>query len=301
MMADSLRGALFMCTAMAAFAINDTCMKAIADDVPLFQAIALRGVLAAVALALIGLRVGGLRVDLVRRDARLVGLRSVGEVAATLTFLTALRHMPLANLSAIMQFLPLAVTLSAALVLREPVGWRRMAAIVVGFGGVMLIVRPGTDGFDRWSLIALGSVACVVVRDLSTRRLSAALPSVSVAFIAAISVALAGAILVPFEGWSPVSMRSAWLIVGASVFLILGYVTVVMAMRVGDIGVVAPFRYTALIFSIVLGWAAFSELPDGLTLIGATIVVATGVYSFYRERKLGQNISIQNKPPLRLR
>ncbi|MGB3315213.1 MAG: DMT family transporter [Albidovulum sp.] len=300
-MSGNLRGALFMTLAMAAFAINDSCMKAVTADLPLAQAIFLRGALAAAALGLIGLYRGRLRLRFARSDAQRLGLRSLGEVAATLIFLTALRHMPLANLSAIMQALPLAVTLSAALIMREPVGWRRMAAIGVGFCGVLLIVRPGTDGFDRWSLLALVSVAFVVVRDLSTRRLSPDVPSVSVAFLAAISVTISAVFLLPFSDWAVVGPTQSMLIIGAATFLIAGYLLIVMAMRVGEIGLVAPFRYTALLFSIVLGWAAFSELPDAITLMGAAVIVATGIYTFYRERKVGQVVATPVKAPLHLR
>ena len=298
---DNFSGALFMTLAMAAFALNDSCMKAVTADLPLAQAIFLRGIIATAALSLIGLRQGKLRLRFGRDDRRRLGLRSLGEIAATLTFLTALRHMPLANLSAIMQALPLAVTLSAALIMNEPVGWRRMAAIGVGFCGVLLIVRPGTDGFDIWSLIALASVACVVLRDLSTRRLSPDVPSVSVAFFAAVSVTASAAVLLPFGGWDPVGATHAMQIAAAGTFLIAGYLMIVMAMRVGEISLVAPFRYTALLFSIALGWALFSEFPDALTLIGAAVIVATGIYTFYRERRLGRAVAMPTKAPLRLR
>lgn len=298
---DNFSGALFMTLAMASFAINDSCMKAVTADLPLAQVIFLRGIIAMTALSLIGLRQGRLKLRFGRDDARRLRLRSFSEIAATLTFLMALRHMPLANLSAIMQALPLAVTLSAALVMKEPVGWRRMVAIGVGFCGVLMIVRPGTDGFDRWSLIALASVCFVVFRDLSTRRLSPEVPSVSVALFAAVSVTASATVLLPFGGWAPVGAIQAVQIAAAGVFLIAGYLLIVMAMRVGEISLVAPFRYTALLFSIALGWAVFSEFPDALTILGATVIVATGIYTFYRERRLGQLVAAPVKAPLHLR
>lgn len=298
---DNLSGALYMTVAMAAFTVNDSCMKLVTAELPLPQAILLRGLMAMAALALIGWRMGRMQLRLDALDARRLGLRSAAEVAATLTFLAALRHMPLANLSAIMQALPLAVTLGAALFLAEPVGWRRMSAIAAGFVGVVLIVRPGTDGFDIWSVLGLASVACVVLRDLATRRLSGAIPSVTVAFYAATAVTLAGAALVPTAGWAPLDLRLAGLILAAASFLIVGYLFIVMAMRVGEIGLVAPFRYTALVFAIALGWLVFGHLPDMLTLAGAAIVVATGLYTFHRERRLGRRVATPEKAPLRLR
>ena len=268
---------------------------------PLYQAITLRGIVTMIALAIIARQRGGLRLGMARGDARLLGWRTLGEVGGTLTFLTALRHMPLANLSAIMQSLPLAVTLSAAIALHEPVGWRRMAAIAVGFLGVLMIVRPGTEGFDVWSLIALGSVAFVVLRDLTTRRLSSAVPSVTVALLAATAVTASGVALSPLSGWVAVQPAAAVLLLAAGGFLIVGYLSVVMAMRVGDIATVAPFRYTALIFAIALGWIIFGHLPGPMTLAGAAIIVASGIYTFYRERKRGRPLAVPSKAPLRLR
>lgn len=298
---DNSRGALYMSIAMSAFTLNDACMKAVTVTLPLYQAILLRGVLTGAALLLIGWRMGALRFHIAPEDRKWIALRTIGEVAGTLTFLTALRQMPLANLSAILQFLPLAVTLTAALFLREPIGWRRMMAILVGFFGVLLIVRPGTTGFDQWSLVGLASVACVVLRDLATRRLSSGMPSVTVAFLAALAVAVTAALLLPFGGWAPVTAASALLIAGASGFLIVGYLLIVMAMRVGEISLVAPFRYTALVFAIGLGWAAFGQLPDTLTLTGAAIVIATGIYTFHRERRLGRQVAVPVKGPFRVR
>lgn len=287
-LSDNLRGATLMTVAMVAFTCNDAFMKAATVTMPVFQAIVLRGVLTTIALGFIGWRSGALRFRLPRSDRFWIGLRMFGEISSTFTFLLALTHMPLANLSAILQFLPLAVTLAAALLLGEAVGWRRLSAIVVGFVGVMLIVRPGSEGFDRWSVLGLLSVAGVVVRDLATRRISHEVPSLTVAFLAALSVTIAALLVLPFTEVAPVGTTHALQIAGASAFIIFGYLTIVMALRVGDISIVAPFRYTSLVAAILLGFLAFGQWPDSLTLIGAAIVVATGIYTFSRERKLAR-------------
>lgn len=279
-----------MSVSMAAFTLNDTAMKAVTQTMPLAQAIGLRGIVASIALVV--LAVATSRLALWPADARdrwLIALRTVAELGATLLFLAALVHMPLANLSAIMQSLPLAVTLAAALVFREPIGWRRLTAIAIGFVGVLLIIRPGTDGFDIWSVMGLGSVACVVVRDLSTRRIGSHIPSVNVAIWASVAVALMGWIGVVAEGWKPVTGAEGLYVLMASAFLIVGYMFAVMVMRVGDIAFVAPFRYTSLLWAIVLGWLAFGALPDGFTLLGSAIVVAMGLYTLWRERMIRQS------------
>lgn len=281
---DNMRGAIYMGVAMATFTFNDTCMKAVTAEVPTFEASLIRGILVMVVLVLLSPLLGGLRLRFAPRDGRAIALRSVGEMLSTVLFLIALRHMPLANLSAIMQSLPLAVTLGAALFLREPIGWRRLTAIGVGFCGVLLIIRPGTEGFDHWSLFGVAAVLAVVVRDLSTKTLSREVPSVSVAFFASAAVTAISAVLAPIEGFRPLTLAQFGLIAAAGGFVIVGYMFVVMVMRVGEIGFVAPFRYTALIWAILLGWLVFGQFPDNYTLTGSAVVVATGIFTLYRER-----------------
>ena len=184
-LSDNMRGAGLMVIAMAAFTFNDTAMKSLAGNVPLFQAIFLRGALTTLWLILLGRAIGGLKFRLSRRDWSTIALRSFCEGAATFLFLTALFNMPIANATAILQSLPLTVALAAALFLGEPLGWRRTIAILVGLLGVLLIVRPGGEGFDVWSLYALAAVGFVTIRDLVVRRLSAEVPSLTVALAGA--------------------------------------------------------------------------------------------------------------------
>ena len=285
-MNDNLRGAVLMMVAMAAFTVNDAAIKHVFASLPFYQSITLRSAITAALLAAIGIHRGALTVRFPRKDRALIAWRTVGEVASTIAFLTALSHMPLATLTAILQVLPLAVTLAGALFLGEAVGWRRLSAIVVGFVGVMLIVRPGTDGFDANSVLGLVAVAFVVLRDLTTRRMSGAVPSITVALISALSVGTVGLVGSVGEGWMPVSPAQwAWIAV-ASGSIVIGYLTIVMAMRVGEIALVTPFRYTGLVWALVLGFVLFGEWPQFLTLVGAAIVVATGLFTFYRERRL---------------
>jgi drug/metabolite transporter (DMT)-like permease len=283
---DNLRGALYMNLSMFAFTVNDTFMKAVTHTLPLYQTIALRGVISVAGLLLIARLTGGFTLNIAARDARLIALRSLADVAATIFFLSALMNMPLANLSAVMQAAPLAVTLGAALWFKDRIGWRRLTAIIVGFIGVMIIIRPGTDGFSIWSVLGLGSVLTIVVRDLAVRPLSKAVPSIMVALGAGVAVTTMGFIVAPFQGLQPVNAGQALQVLGAGLMLTIGYLCAVTAMRVGDIGFVAPFRYMSLMWAILLGWLAFNTLPDGYSILGAAIVVATGIYTLLRERKL---------------
>lgn len=283
---DNLRGAIYMNLSMFGFTVNDTFMKSLTQSLPLFQIIALRGLVAVIGLLIVARATGGLRLPSFKRDRWLITLRSLADVAATILFLTALKHMNLATLSAVMQVAPLAVTLGAALYYKDHIGWRRMMAITIGFVGVMVIIRPGMEGFSVWSVAGLASVGTVVIRDLSVRSLSGAVPSIIVALGAGVAVTLMGAIGSVAEGWQPVDLTEAAKILSAGTMLIIGYISSVTAMRTGDIGFVAPFRYTSLLWAIILGWIFFATFPDNWSLIGAAIVVATGIYTLLRERKL---------------
>jgi drug/metabolite transporter (DMT)-like permease len=288
---DNTRGIIYMIVAMTTFTLNDTFMKLATQTVPLSEAIAVRGSLTLVALLVLARIMGVSQLVPAAGDRKFMAMRTLGEVGATITFLLALRQMPLANLSAILQSLPLAVTLGAALLLKEKVGWRRMTAILIGFSGVMMIVRPGTEGFNIWSVLALISVGFVVIRDLSTRQFSSNLPSVVIAIYSALAVTAMGYAGLALESWKALATVEVLMLCGASAMLIMGYMFIVMAMRVGDVSIIAPFRYTSLITAIVMGWLAFGALPGSWTLGGATIVVAMGLYTYMREHQLQRRIA----------
>ena len=297
MLTDNVRGALFMMGSMSAFTVNDAFMKAVSVDLPLFQSIFLRGVIVVPLLVILCKAMGQLRFDLSRRDWTLILIRTGAEMIGAILFITALFNMPLANVSAILQALPLTVSLAAAVFFSEPLGWRRITAILIGFAGVMLIVRPGGADFSVYSLYAVGAVLVVTVRDLAARRMSRDVPSTLAAVIAAVGVMLMAMLGLPFEIWVPVDVGQVGLLTGAGVFIIGGYVFSVAAMRVGEIGFVAPFRYTSLVVALFLGFIVFGEVPKVLTLIGAVIVVAMGLFTLYREqravrlaRKVGQTV-----------
>jgi drug/metabolite transporter (DMT)-like permease len=287
-LSDNVKGAVLMAVSMAAFVTNDTLIKLASADVALFQAMFLRGLVATALILAIALWRRELFVPLARRDRPILILRLVGEVGATTCFLTALFNMPIANVTAILQALPLAVTLGAAVFLREPVGWRRWLAIAVGFVGVLIIVRPGSDGFNEFSLLALAAVGFVVLRDLTTRRLSTGTPSILVALFTAVGITIVGGALAPFTEWRPVTDDAMVLLAAAACFLVFGYLFSVMVMRVGEIAFVAPFRYSVLLFAIVFGILVFDEFPDEWTLLGSAILVVMGLYTFHRERVRGR-------------
>ncbi len=285
-LSDNMLGALLMCVAMAVFTFGDASIKATGGDLPLSQLLVIRGVLASAALIAMAIYFKGLRLRLPAQDWVLIVARGLAEATAAYFFLTALLAMPLANVTALLQMLPLTVTLGGALVFREAVGWRRWTAIAVGFLGMLLIVRPGTDGFTSASVYALCAVAAVTVRDLVTRRVSKAVPSLTVTVFSSVIVTLFAGVWSIEQEWVALTPRLTMLVLMATTFIIGAYLCSVMVMRVGEVSFVAPFRYTGLVWALILGFLVFGEWPEPLTLIGASIIVATGVFSLLREARL---------------
>ncbi len=285
-MSPNTLGAFIMMASMGAFVMNDTFLKMTGGAVPLFQLIFVRGILATILVYILARSLGALAHRLTARDKGLIALRGLTEVVIAYFFLNALFNMPLGNLNAIMQVVPLTVTLGSALVYREAVGWRRMLAIVIGFFGVLLIIRPGAEGFNIWSLYALGAVLGVTVRDLITRRLSAGVPGMAVTLYTTIAVMVAAGFASLTQPWEPISVENGVYITGSAIFILAGYFFSIQVMRTGDVSFIAPFRYTGLIGAMLVGLVVFGEVPTLLTLLGAAIVIATGIFTFYRERGL---------------
>ena len=285
-LSDNMRGALLMMGSMAGFTLNDACMKVLMIELPLFQAIFLRGLVTIAVLVVMSRWMGGLNFRMPRKDWALVFTRSLSEIGATYFFITALFHMPIANVTAILQVLPLTVTLSSAMLFGDKLGWRRLLAIMVGFVGVMIITRDGLTGMNTYALYALVAVGFVTVRDLCARRLSSNASSVTIALIGAIGVVGFSAIGTQGEAWVAVSSKSVFLLAAAAMFILGGYLASIMTMRVGEISFIAPFRYTSLLWALMLGFVVFGDWPDHLTMVGIVIVVLTGAFTLYRERKL---------------
>lgn len=286
-LSSNLRGAFFMSLSMAGFTFNDSIVKLLTDHINVGQVMFLRGVVATLLIYLLARQRRALRPIRVLAD-RWVGLRVVGEVGGTLTFLIGLSHIPLANASAILQALPLAVTMGAAVFLSEPVGWRRWGAILAGFAGVLIIVRPGLDGFSPYALMIVGTVIFAAARDLATRKINAAIPSLFLSTITAAAVAVAGLFMTwPMGGWRPVSAADFGLISLAACLLLVGYQFIIMSMREGEISFIAPFRYTSFIWALLLGMVVFGEYPDAYMITGGVIVIGSGLYTLYRERVRG--------------
>ena len=281
----TLRGIAAMVASQLAFLLNDTLIKLASDALPMGEIIFLRGLFAS---ALIGaiLVATGLHRQLPALWNRMVIWRGIGELGGTFFYLLALFHMPIGNATIIFQAVPLTATAGAALFLGEKVSWRRWSAIVIGFLGVLLVVRPGLTGFDAYGLLVLVSVMFVAMRDLTTRAMPLVIPTVLVTFGTAVLVTLMGAAMGLTERWLWPGGTHLLQLAGAGFFLAIGYFTIIAAMRLGDISVTAAFRYVAVVFAIAIGFMVWGDVPDALTVVGSGIIVGTGLYTFNRARRL---------------
>ena len=279
----NMTGIVAMLASMATFTINDTCIKLLSDRVPLGEIIFLRNAAATLFILDFAVMFGGLTLP---KDAprNLLSWRMAAEVLSTLFFLSALVRMPIADATAIAQSTPLAMTAAAAIFLKEPVGWRRWSAAIVGFLGVLLIVKPGTATFSPAALSILVAVALVVGRDLITRLIHGSVPTLTLTLMSAASVMPAGFVLLPFETWVWPGAREVMLVLFAGLNLTAGYALIVVAMRAGDVAIIAPFRYAVILFGLISGYVVWGQLPDAVQMLGIAILTAAGLYTFRRER-----------------
>lgn len=295
-LSDNFKGAIYMSAAMAGFGFNDMLVKIATKTLSTGEIVLIRGSISTCLIFLLALKMGALR-PLKTLLHPLLAFRVLAEVTATFTYIYALGKLPLANAGAILQFLPLAVTLGAAIFLREPVGWRRWMAIIAGFIGVLLIIKPGPDGFSTASFLALGCVFAAASRDVATKRLPQAIPSVFVTLITSSAVtAAAGIFIKPLGGWQTPDMTEVTVLALSAVSLMIGYLGLISSMRTGEISFIAPFRYSYMIWALALSFLVFGDLPDFFMILGCSIVVASGIYTFYRENRRPAGLPAQTLP-----
>jgi drug/metabolite transporter (DMT)-like permease len=279
----NLTGILAMTGAMLAFAANDTCVKLIGEHFPLSQIIAFRNGIATVLIVIAALWTDAIRWPQ-HPHLRPAAWRVISDVLATWCLVAAIIALPIADATALSQFAPVALTIAAALVLREPVGWRRWSAVIAGLAGVMLIVRPGTAAFAPAAVLALGGVVFMVVRDLTTRAIGTAVPALMLAGLSTGAGSLTGALLAAYDVWIWPTGRDFLLLSASGIFLVFAYLLIIVAMRHGDVATVSPFRYTVILFAIIPGWLIWDQTPDGLQWLGIMLLTAAGLYTLYRER-----------------
>lgn len=274
--AANRRGVLAITAGMASFVANDTLVKYVSEAMPASQLIFLRGIMASVLLLAIAHAMGltrGLRQLFERRVVARAGLDSLG----TVTYLIALFHIPLANATAINMATPLVVTVLAVVAFHETVNAGRWLSIAAGFTGVMLVVQPRGAEFSAYALLCLVGTLFQATRDIATRLIDRTIPSVLITLSTAIAVTLFAGIWSLFEDWVPMQPAQWTLLAAASVFLSLGYFMVTVAMRAGEMSLIAPFRYSGLVFALVLGYAVWGYVPNTWAWAGIILLLGAGL------------------------
>ncbi|MGE0421966.1 MAG: DMT family transporter [Reyranellaceae bacterium] len=283
LLAANRRGIALMSSAMSVFIVNDMLIKIVGESLPASQVIGLRGLMASLWIGVVMLASTPVRELRWLLEPHLLG-RCVLDVVGTFTYIWALFALPIATATAINMSTPIFITLMAVLWLRESVGWRRWSAVAAGFLGVMLIVRPSPEGLNWWALLAFGATGVHAFRDVYTRRIPGGIPSIVITFANALSVGLFGCAMALIDAWQPMGWRQ-WAYLGAaSLFLAIGYQCVVMAMRAGEASVIGAFRYSGLVWAVIIGWAVWGHVPDPLTWSGMALLVGAGLYIVHRER-----------------
>ncbi|OSP55432.1 DMT family transporter [Pseudoruegeria sp. SK021] len=293
---ENLRGIGLMIAAMAGFSLEDMFVKSLSSNLPVGQVLFLLG---CGGLLAFGIKVYREGQRLLTRDIwhPVAMIRNLSEMASAICFILAIVLTPLSSASAILQATPLMVTLGAAVFLGEPVGWRRWSAIAIGFCGVLMVVRPGLAGFNPASLFAVAAVVFIAARDVSTRAIPAHITSMQLSAWAYGTTILSGLLVMPF-GRPPVipSPIEISMLFGALTMGVLGYYALIQSTRLGDMSAIAPFRYSRLIFALIIGMLVFSERPDFWTLTGSALIIASGLYTFAREERARQR-RLSSGPP----
>jgi drug/metabolite transporter (DMT)-like permease len=279
----NLRGILAMMASMFALTLNFAFVKLAGSSLPVGEVLFLRGMVAATIIAIVAV-ITGAHKHIRYLAHRTVIWRTFCECVAASLFAFALMRIPIASATVIMQIMPLAITAGAALWLGEQVHWRRWAAIVCGFIGVVIVIQPGFAAFQWASLIVVVSVLLSSLRDLSTRRMPRGIPTVLVAFAASFALSLLGLSFSVLGDWVVPDTAALLQISGSGALLSFGLFAVVLAMREGELSIIAPFRYSAVLWATILGYLIWNDTPNAPTIVGALIIVGSGVYISYRER-----------------
>lgn len=279
----NIQGAVWMIAAMAAFAVEDALVKAVSHHLPVGQILTLFGMGGAAIFAAIARRQGDalLTPDVLSTAMK---IRVLFEITGRLFYILALALIPLATATVILQATPLIVVASAALIFGERVGWRRWTAIGIGLAGVLIILRPGTEGFSPLSILAVIGMFCFAGRDLASRAAPRSLSTAILGLYGFLSLAAAGLM---FSLWQGQAFRipdgpATLLMTGAILVGLCAYSSLMKAMRTGDVSAVTPFRYTRLLFGVALGLTFFGEKLTTNMLIGSALVVLSGLFILWR-------------------
>lgn len=283
----------------ALISLNDALIKSLTSHYPVGQLLLMRGFFILPWILLLAYRAGGLE-SLKVKSLGGQALRASCVVGSSFLFVNGLVHLQLADAIAITFIGPLFITALAPFVLGEYVGWRRWIAVLIGFAGILLMVRPGQGALQWAILFPLGAALCGSVRDLITRRLSQTETNVAVLFVTTCAVILAALTTVPFA-WSQIRIVDLGTFAASGMLIAGGQYLMIEAFRKGEAALVAPFKYSYMIWAVLFGFLFFGHLPDHWTLAGTAIVIGAGLYVLHREMRLTKSpIAAGPRPPSRM-
>lgn len=268
----------------AVLTLNDGLVKTLAAEFPTGQVLAIRGMFIYFMIILFAIRMGGIHTAWQIRSWKGQTLRGFCVVGSSFCFVTGLSYLPLADAIAIAFAGPLFVTMLAPMMLGETVGWRRWAAVLVGFVGVLVIVRPGTTAFQWFAVFPLMASFLGGMRDLITRKVAAHETTVAVLFVTTTAVMTAGFSTWFFTDWVAVEWRHLKYFVGSGLLVGTAHYLLIEAFRLGEAALVSPFKYGNVLWAVLFGYLLFGDLPDAATLLGAAVVSLSGLYILHRER-----------------
>ena len=283
MISENTKGAFLISLAAAWYVMSDIFMKFLSSEISMFQITFLRGLL--VTFFLFSYCYMSKASFFVKewRDRIVITIRSILEVIMTYTFLAALFNMNVANANAILQLIPLMVLLGSFIFLRQSPKTYEWIAVLVGCFGAVIIIRPGASDFNFFTIHALVAVFCLSARDLLTVRLNKNIPSNVVAFYSALMLTVVSFLLSEDTDLFG-KVDNSLFIVYTAIFVSVGYIASVSAMRYGEVTFVSPFRYTALLWASVMGFIFFGEIPKFSTLFGGSLIILAGIFIFYKSK-----------------
>ncbi|MBL3574684.1 DMT family transporter [Rhodovulum sulfidophilum] len=280
---DPMAGIAAMCAGVACLCVNDAFAKALTEGYSPVQILFLRSLIALPFAAVIAVGTGGPRALVSRRPLAHLARGGLVIVAA-LMFFTSFRYLGLAEATGLIFVAPIFITALSALVLREPVGWRRWLAVAAGFAGVLIVVRPGAAAFQPASVLPVLAALFYAVLMLSARWLDARESVWTMQLWLVGSSVLLSGLAVGFV-WTPVPAGDLWAFACIALFGTLGMTLITQAFRMAPAVVIAPLDYTALLWATGFGWLFWQEVPDRATAVGAAVIVASGVFIMIRERR----------------
>ena len=282
--ASSIKGILCMIGGALALTINDGMAKYLTETYPVGQVMALRGTFILCLLIFLFI-LARKKLHFKIYSWRNNFYRAAAMTGSTFCFITGLSYLPIADAIAIAFAAPLLTTLLAVFCLRERVGLHRWVAIFFGFIGVIIIVQPTDDAFKVAALAPLGAAFFGAIRDVITRKITSSESSFTILLTSMFLITLAGYLTFPL-GWSEFQLEHIWLFLCSSILVGAAQYLMIEAFRLGEVGLISPFKYSSLLWAVIIGFIVWGDIPGYFVLVGAAILIISGVYLLRGEKNL---------------